>query len=412
MTSPIPLPLWRGRALAVVGIVLLAFSLRSAVASLSPLYDAISADFGLPAAVVGLIGTVPPLCFAVFGLTAAGLDRRFGLERTTLLALIIVALGLVVRALAPDAVGLLVGSAVIFGGVGVGNVMLPALAKRYFPDRLGLMTTLYSTMMAISTFLPPLIAVPVADAAGWRTSLGLWAVFAVAGMVPWIATLVRSRTTTAADGDADVEEVSAGVFGRLWRLPTPWALVVAFFASSTIAYTSFAWLPRILVDVAGVTPATAGVLLSLFAIMGLPASLVVPALVARGGAVMPLFAVASGAGVLGAGGLLFAPTAAPWLWVVLLGTAPMLFPIVLVLVGLRTRSHDATVALSSFTQSLGYGATSLMPFSVGLLHDATDSWTGALVLLAVMALLAVPAGLVVARRKTVEQEWEQRYGAW
>ncbi|XKG42164.1 MFS transporter [Microbacterium marinum] len=387
----------------------MAFSLRSAVASLSPLYDHIAEDFAVPAAAAGLIGTVPPLCFAVFGLLASGFERRFGLERTTIASLLLATAGLVARALAADAVGLLLGSALVFAGVGVGNVLLPALVKKHFPDRIGLMTTVYSTMMAVSTFTPPLIAVPVADAAGWRTSLGLWAVFALAGMVPWLLLSIRSR---AAAADVDIEAVDTRVFGRMWRLPTPWALAVTFFVSSTIAYTCFAWLPTILVDTAGVSPQAAGVLLSLFALIGLPASLVVPSLVARRGVVMPLFAIASGAGVIGVAGLLVIPSAVTWLWVALLGTAPLLFPIVLTLVGLRTRRHDATVALSSFVQSLGYGATMLMPFGIGLLHDATDSWTGALVILGVVALLALPVGLVIARRRTVEQEWEARHGRW
>ena len=410
MTSPDPLAVRRGRILALVGIVLLAFSLRSAVASLSPLFDAIGEDFVLPAAVLGLIGTVPPLCFAVFGLLASGFERRFGLERTTLVALSAVALGLVARAAAVDAYGLLLGSALVFAGVGVGNVLLPALVKKYFPDRIGLMTTVYSTMMAISTFVPPLIAVPVADAAGWRTSLGLWAVFALAGLAPWIVLAVRARR--AALAEVDIEPVSTRVFGRMWRLPTAWALAVTFFVSSAVAYTSFAWLPKILVDTAGVTPQVAGSLLSLFALIGLPASLVVPVLVARRGVVLPLFIVASASGVLGAGGLLVAPASAPWLWVTLLGILPLLFPLVLTSVGLRTRTHDATVALSSFAQSLGYGVTMLMPIGVGLIHDATGSWTVPLVMLLAISLLAVPAGVVIARRKTVEQEWEQRHGSW
>lgn len=410
MTSPDPLAVRRGRILALVGIVLLAFSLRSAVASLSPLFDAIGEDFVLPAAVLGLIGTVPPLCFAVFGLLASGFERRFGLERTTLVALGAVALGLVARAAAGDAYGLLLGSALVFAGVGVGNVLLPALVKKYFPDRIGLMTTVYSTMMAISTFVPPLVAVPVADAAGWRTSLGLWAVFALAGLAPWIVLALRARR--AALAEVDLEPVSTRVFGRMWRLPTAWALAVTFFVSSAVAYTSFAWLPKILVDTAGVTPQVAGTLLSLFALIGLPASLVVPVLVARRGVVLPLFIVASASGVLGAGGLLVAPASTPWLWVALLGLLPLLFPLVLTSVGLRTRTHDATVALSSFAQSLGYGVTMLMPIGVGLIHDATGSWTVPLFMLLAISLLAVPAGVVIARRKTVEQEWEQRHGSW
>jgi CP family cyanate transporter-like MFS transporter len=402
-------PLWRGRALALVGIVLFAFSLRSAVASLSPLFDHISAEYDVPAAVIGLIGTAPPVCYAVFGLLTPALERRFGLERLAVAAMVVVALGLIARALAPNSGLLLAGTALIFAAVGSGNILLPPLVKRYFPDRIGLMTTVFSTTMAVSTFVPPLFAVPVADAAGWRVSLGLWAVFAVVALVPWIGLALRQH---AAASDDDIEQPPPGVLGRMWRVPLAWALTVGFAVSSTLAYTSFVWLPTILVDIAGVTPAVAGVLLALFAFMGLPASLTVPLLVTRWNATRALFGVAVGTGLAGIAGLLFAPTAAPWLWVGLLGLAPLLFPMTLVLLGLRTRTHEGAVALSGFVQSVGYAIAALFPFGIGLIHDVTGSWTVPLLILAAVVAAAIPAGVVAARKHTVEDDWERRHGTW
>ncbi|MCP2638488.1 MFS transporter [Microbacterium sp. HD4P20] len=408
-------PLWQGRTLALVGIVLFAFSLRSAVASLSPLFDHIAADFDLPAAVIGLIGTAPPVCYAVFGLLTPGLERRFGLERLAVAAMVVVAVGLVARSLAPNSGLLLAGTALIFAAVGVGNILTPPLVKRYFPDRVGLMTTVFSTTMAVATFVPPLIAVPLADASTWHLSLGLWAVFAVAAAVPWIGLAVRrasfDRSEAEAKGD-DIEAASPQVLGRMWRLPLAWALLVGFAVSSTLAYTSFAWLPKLLVDVAGVTPAVAGVLLALFGFMGLPASLAVPLLVTRGNATRVLFGVAVVAGLVGIAGLLLAPALAPWLWIVLFGAAPLLFPLILVLLGLRTRTHEGAVALSGFVQSGGYAIAALFPVGIGLLHDATGSWTGPLIVLACVVAAAIPAGVVAARPHTVEDEWESRHGAW
>ncbi|WP_243076092.1 CynX/NimT family MFS transporter [Microbacterium sp. SS28] len=408
MTSP-SRPLWRGRALALVGIVLLAFSLRSAVASLSPILDHVAVDFDVPAWAIGLIGTAPPVCFAIFGILTPQFERRLGLERLVVVALAVAAFAMIARALAVDGLTLLLGTALIFAAVGVANVLLPPLVKKYFPDRIGLMTAVFSTTMAVSTFLPPLIAVPVADAAGWRLSLGLWAVFALAALGPWIALLVRSRSNGA---DEAIEGASPAVFGRLWRLPLAWALTVSFAVSSTIAYTCFAWLPTILVDIADVTPAAAGALLSLFAAMGLPASLLVPVLVARHRIVRSLYTVAVVAGLAAVAGLLLAPAAAPWLWVALLGIPPLLFPLVLVLLGLRTRTHEASVALSGFVQSIGYAIAAVFPLAIGLLHDATDAWVVPLLILAAVVVAAIPAGFVVARPHTVEDEWERRHGAW
>jgi CP family cyanate transporter-like MFS transporter len=401
-----------------VGIVLFAFSLRSAVASLSPLYDHIAADFDVPAAVIGLIGTAPPVCYAVFGLLTPALERRFGLERLAVVAMVVVAIGLIVRSLAPGAGLLLAGTALIFAAVGVGNILLPPLVKRYFADRVGLMTTVFSTTMALATFLPPLVAVPVADAADWHVSLGLWAVFALVAAVPWIGLAVRhaaaekSRAEAAAADEDDIEQPSPRAFGRMWRLPVAWALLVGFAVSSSLAYTAFAWLPTILVDIAGVTPVVAGVLLALFGFMGLPASLAVPLLVTRGNATRALFGVAVGTGFAGIAGLLFVPAVAPWLWVVLLGLAPLLFPMILVLLGLRTRTHEGAVALSGFVQSGGYAIAAFFPVGIGLLHEATDSWTGPLIVLAVVVAAAIPAGVVAAQPHTVEDDWERRHGAW
>jgi CP family cyanate transporter-like MFS transporter len=414
VTSSPARPLWRGRTLALVGIVLFAFSLRTAVASLSPLFDHIAADFDLPAAVIGLIGTAPPVCFAVFGLLTPALERRFGLERLAVAAMAVVTVGLIARSLAPSSMLLLVGTALVFAAVGTGNILLPPLVKRYFPDHVGLLTTVFSTTMAVATFLPPLFAVPLADAADWRVSLGLWAVFALVAMIPWAGLAVRQasadRRRKAADDDIDPPSPQA--LGRMWRLPLAWALLAAFAVSSIIAYTSFAWLPELLIDVADVTPATAGALLSLFALMGLPCSLAVPLLVTRWNATGLLFGISVTTGLAGFAGLLFAPAAAPWLWVGLIGLAPLLFPMLLVLLGLRTRTHEGSVALSGFVQSGGYAIAALFPVGIGLIHDATGSWTIPLVILGCVVAAAIPAGVVAARPHTIEDDWERRYGAW
>ena len=192
-SAPQGRPLWQGRALALIGIVLVAFSLRSAVASLSPVLDHVAEDFPVSSVIVGLSGAAPPVCFALFGLLTPLFERRFGLERMAVVAIVLMAAGMLLRGLAPDSWSLLAATAVVFAGVGSGNVLLPPLVKKYFADRLGVMMTAYSTTLAVSTFLPPLVAVPVADSLGWRISLGMWGVVAALALVPWVTLLVRAR---------------------------------------------------------------------------------------------------------------------------------------------------------------------------------------------------------------------------
>lgn len=436
LSAPQGRPLWQGRALALIGIVLVAFSLRSAVASLSPVLDHVAEDFPVAPVIVGLIGAAPPVCFALFGLLTPLFERRFGLERMAVVAIVLMAAGMLLRGLAPDSWSLLAATAVVFAGVGSGNVLLPPLVKKYFADRLGVMMTAYSTTLAVSTFLPPLVAVPVADSLGWRISLGMWGVVAALALVPWVTLLVRSRgddravptellvpdptdgvddvrdAVAASTGPITTQSASPRVFGRLWRLPLAWALALVFGTSSTMAYVAFAWLPTILVDLGGVTPATAGFLLSLFALVGLPCSMLVPVLVVRFQATRPLFFVAVVAGLVGLAGLLLFPTVALPLWVAIFGLTAIMFPLSLVLLSIRARTPESAVALSGFVQSIGYAIAAVFPLLVGLLHDTSGGWQVPLLVVAGVLVVSVPAGIIAGRRRTIEDEWERRHGRW
>jgi len=396
-------------ALAAAAIVLLALTLRIAVASLSPLLARIGEEFPLPAVVVGLIGMAPPVAFALAGMVTPAIERRLGLERSVLVAAITAAVMLGLRAAAVDAWSLLGATAGVFAAVGVANVLIPTVVKKYFPERIGLMTTVYSTAMAVATFTPPLVAVPLADAVGWRGSFVTWAVVALSAVAPWVALTLRAR---ASRRDA-LDEPRTAVLSRLVRVPQTWALVITFGVNSSVAYGMFAWMPLLLIDVAGVDAAEAGGLLALFSFMGLPVSLLVPLLVARLGRTTPFYVVAVAGGLTGVIGLLVAPAAATVLWVVLIGIPPLMFPLALVLFGLRTRSHETTVALSGFVQSVGYGFAALMPLAIGVTHELTGGWTAGLVLIGVALLLVVPAAIVMVRRESVEEAWERRTGrAW
>lgn len=401
MTNAALRPLWAGRTLALVGIVAVAFNLRSAVASLSPILVALERDIPLSALALGFLGMLPPLCYAVFGIVTPVFARRSSLEATLLVSLGALATGLVGRGLAPSAGWLLAASAVTFAAIGVGNVLLPPLVKRYFPDRIGLMTTIYVTAMSVSTFLPPLVAVPVADAAGWRVSLGLWGVVALVSLAPWIALLVHPRREVPVELP---EEAEPGLLRYAFRSPLAWALMIVFAVSGFTAYALFAWLPLILQETAGTSPLEAGALLSLFAAMGLPAALAVPVLAARHGAVRVLIAVAAVSLVLGYLGLILAPATLTWLWVALIGIGPLTFPLALVLINLRTRTHAGAVALSGFVQSVGYVLVAIGPLAVGLLHDATGEWTIPLLFLLASAVPLAVAGAVVARPRFLEDE--------
>ena len=82
----------------------------------------------------------------------------------------------------------LLGGGVLAGaGIAFGNVLLPGLVKRDFPDRIAAMTGLYSMSLSGGAAIAAALTVPVARAASsWATGLAVWALPAAAAALLWL----------------------------------------------------------------------------------------------------------------------------------------------------------------------------------------------------------------------------------
>ena len=400
-------PLWRGRAIALLGIVLLALSLRSAVSAISPIVAEISTDIPLSSVGVGLLGALPPVFFAVAGIIAPSIARRAGLELSIGVAVAAIVAGHVIRALSESYAVLALGSALSLAAMGIANVLLPPAVKRYFPDRIGGITAAYVTVMSISTALPAFAAAPLAEAYGWRISLGVWSLTAAVAAVPWVLLILGHRRARA-DQTPELAEAPAAIVGRMWHSRTAWAIAITFAVTSLNAYAMFAWLPEILVQTLDVTNIEAGALLGLYSFIAVPGSIIAPILVTR--LRHPGWVIQAGVlfFVVGYAGLLIAPASATWLWVALIGMGPVLFPVCLTLVNLRTRSQQTSAALSGFVQAVGYTLGALGPLVVGVLHDATGGWMVPMLFLVGVAAVGVPFGVILSKPRDIEEDLAER----
>ncbi len=275
------------------------------------------------------------------------------------------------------------------------NVLLPSLVKLHFPRRIGLLTSIYTTALAIGLSLSSVLTVPISEAAGtWRVGLAAWAVTALIAALPWLLLVRHDRALDQAPATITLRQVARTRLG--------WAMAVFFGLQSHAGLRDLrlvrAGLPgrRLLGDHRG------------SAARGdhgrqHPAVLL-PALAGRPGCTNPAPADhRAGAALPGrVPRTVLAPVAGAWLWAVVIGTATATFPVVLTLIGLRARTSAGTAALSGFTQSVGYLIAAVGPFGVGVLHDLTGGWTVPLVTLAVLAVPQVAVGLMVSRRRFLE----------
>jgi CP family cyanate transporter-like MFS transporter len=388
----------------LVGLVLLSLNLRPAAVSVGPVLNEVREALGMSAASAGLLTSLPVIAFAVFGALAPAAARRIGPHRVTLVGLVAAAVGLLGRATVDHEAAFLALSLVALGGMAMANVLIPSLVKRHYPDRIGAMTAVYTTALAVGLTSALVLTVPIAQAFGsWRAGLAAWAVLAVLAVLPWIGLASHD----VPDPESVPSPDRAVRFGDVARTRLGLAMAAFFGLQSLQAYAVFGWFATLWRD-AGFSAAQAGALVGLVAATSIPLSAWVPRVVARPGnqravlfGVMLLYPVAYV-------GLVLAPYSLAVLWAVVLGAATSTFPMVLTLIGLRAATPEGTAALSSFTQATGYLLAAIGPFGVGVLRDASGGWTVPLLALTVLVVPMLALGGYVSRPAAVEDQLASR----
>ncbi|WP_433363079.1 MFS transporter [Actinoplanes sp. CA-142083] len=378
-------------ALILAGLLLVAANLRAGITTVGPVLEEIQADLGLSSLTASVLISLPLVAFAVVSPVAPALARRLGLERALGSGLAVLAVGLVVRSL-PGQTLLWAGTALLGVAIAVLNVVLPALVKRDFPQRIGQVTGAYSAVQSSFAALAAGLAVPVASwtSAGWRLPLGMWAGLAVIGLAV-LAPQLRRHTVAP--------EVRVEV-ARPWRSALAWQVTAFMALQSTGYYIFITWLPSI-ENNAGISTTTAGVHQLLLNAFGIAGSITCSTLIGRFrdqrllGVVAPLLFMSSAIGILVAPGL-----SAVWSSMAgIAGGASIV--LALSFFGLRTANHSQAAALSGMAQSVGYLVAAAGPIAVGALHDVTGSWTPALVTVIVMDVVLVGFGYLAGRNRVV-----------
>ena len=359
----------RSRLLLLACVLFTGFSLRPPIISITPLIEIIRSDLNLPASVAGLITTIPLVAFACLSPMGGALAVRFGLGKILRFALAMITVGIFVRSWL-GVPGLMLGTLMVGIGIAFGNVLLPAVVKSRFPDRVGPMTSMYATAMNGLAGVASAMSVPLAVRVGlgWRTALLLWSVPAMVGVVLWH----RNR-------ELRLEESSAKRDKPIWRNKTAW-WVSFYMGFQSLFYFSFmAWAPSVL-QAKGFDAETAGYMVTVYQLIGIPGNLLMPIFAAkrpnqRGLALiiglaytlgLAAFWAAEGAGIL-----------LVTLVVMGVGTGAC-FSYCMTLMSLRAGSPATAAKLSGMSQAVGYIIAAVGPVLEGRLVDITGSWNASL----------------------------------
>ncbi|QFH64787.1 CynX/NimT family MFS transporter [Leclercia adecarboxylata] len=386
-------PAGKQRALLIAGILLIATSLRVTFTGAAPLLDAIRTDYALTTAQTGLLTTLPLLAFALISPLAAGLARRIGMERSLMIALLLIIAGIALRSL-PSAALLFGGTAVIGCGIALGNVLLPGLIKRDFPGQVAKLTGAYSLTMGAAAALGSALVVPVAlSGAGWHGALLMLMVFPLLALLLWLPQW-RLRLAGSLSGSRALQ--SRGI----WRSTLAWQVTLFLGINSLIYYVIIGWLPAILQS-HGYSETEAGSLHGLLQLATAAPGIVVPLILLRLKDQRGVAGLSALMCAVSSAGLWFMPDLAV-MWTLIFGFGSGATMILgLTFIGLRASSAHQAAALSGMAQSVGYLLAACGPPLMGKIHDANGDWRIPLLACGLVSVVMAICGILAGRDREI-----------
>lgn len=383
------------RTLLLMGILFVAINLRPALSGIGPLVDLIRNDIGISETLLGLLTTLPLIAFGVVSTITPLFTKRFGIGNTLLGALILLTSGILIRSLG-DVFSLYLGTILLGVAIAFGNVLIPALIKRNFPHKAGLVTSLYSGIMSFGAAIAAGLSVPLAVELnlGWRGSLAIWAVLAIVALIIWIPNIKRiNRTPPRRSFKEAMKKLSGSLL--VWKL----ALYMGL--QSFAFYTILAWLPAILID-RGFDASYAGWMLSLSQATGILGAILIPIWAGARKDQRLVILILIIVEVLATAALMIPSLGLVELWVSLIGMVlGGTFGLALLLIVLRAGDAETAAELSGIVQSIGYFIAATGPFVAGLIYDITEIWNYALGMLILVALIKLLMGIGVGKDQKV-----------
>ncbi|MCJ0970055.1 CynX/NimT family MFS transporter [Mammaliicoccus sciuri] len=375
-----------------IGILLIGASLRAPITSVGIALPSIKDTLNLSNTSVSLITIIPLLSFAVISLFAAKISHKFGLERTVFGALILICVGIALRAITGVS-WLYVGTILIGVGIAFGNVLTPGIIKMNFPLRIGIMTGYYTVVMNIFGSVSSYVTAPLVKHFNYNIAISLIGIVTFIGIITWSFQLNKHDTVNSSQTTTNI---------NVWKSPLLWQITLLMGGQSMIFYSLINWLPEFLLS-HGTPINEAGIYLSILQLAIIPLTFVTPIFAEKMKNQVLITFVTGLLFVLGILMLMLQPNWA-FLGIILIGVASGLaFGLVNTFFGLRTENGLTAAKLSGMSQSVGYLFAAIGPLLFGILHDATNSWNMSFGILLVTSIIIMIIGSRAGRNITIEQ---------
>jgi len=353
-------------SLILLTLVLIGLNMRPLLTSIGPMLPQLREASGLSFSLAALLTALPVIAMGILALAGNWLSRYISERYSVALSLLFIALGALLRDLAPHSAILL--SSALLGGIGIGIIqaIIPGVIKRLFHRRMPVVMGLWSAALmgggGLGAALTPWLA---QQSAVWYHALAWWALPAIVALIGWI--LQRTTATPDTQPNAPIASLRLHLHPRVWILGIYFGLING-------GYTSLiAWLPPYYMQ-SGSSAQSSGSLLALLTLGQAAGALLMPILTRhQDRRKVLLFALLLQ--LAGFCGFIWLPQQLPVCWALLCGFGlGGAFPLSLVLA--LDHSPHAPIAgrLVALMQGIGFIIAGVSPWLSGFLRSVTGNY--------------------------------------
>lgn len=392
----------------VIAILLLAINMRAPIIGFGAVAKLVQQDLGLTTKTIGLIGTIPVMAFASSSFVAPMLSRRIGLENTMILATSLLAIGIFVRVAHPQLGFLLAGTVLLSLAISLGNVLIPAVIKKYTPNHIGLVMGSYSMFLSVFAGFASGIAMWLVSLSNWQFALGVWGWVSVAAVAAWLMVAHLRLGQKISTHDAQVINQAVAQAGQpsrksVWKMPMAWWISAFMGLQSLLYYTLASFLPSLLID-KGLSKAQAGNVGMVFQLVAFPSILLLTKWVSSNWNLRTLALLAAVGNLVGVFGFGFLPLQGwVWVWSIASGFGcGVIFTLCMMIFTLKSKDSQQAAELSGMAQTVGYSIAITGPIVTGWLKDLSHTWTLSMGFLTILMVINCVFSWLATQNKAIE----------
>ncbi|HAR73237.1 MAG TPA: MFS transporter [Flavobacteriaceae bacterium] len=385
--------------IGIVVVILVSTNLRAPITAVSPILDEMKSVLKIDNFQASLLTSIPLFVFAFFSILVSKVTAKINIRHGLIYSLIILIIGIYVRIYGNISM-LYIGSLLIGLGICIGNVLTPAYIKNTFPTKIGIMTGIFSVSMSLIAALASGLSIAIGNWTnlGWKGSLGVWIIAAIAALIIVCIDSFKNTTTTQ-QKTVQSEDVKFNIF----KSKQAWNISIFMGLQSLIYYCLVALLPTLLIDF-GMTKTNAGWVFSVLQLAMLPAMLVSPVLASRMKNPKIMIYITSALYFIGIITLLIFKAKFSYLSAILIGIAGgFAFSLSILFFSLRTKTMVGTIKISGMAQSVGYLIAAFGPPIFGKLYDIDSTWSYSLYFLMCCMMILTFFGIKASQPKFVEE---------